>query len=84
MTHESVLLDNAAGDSSVAKRVLHSAALQLAGPQMATELAAEDSCEKLGRTPGGHGQAGPQLARLMKAVKQRAASLRVRRRRHMS
>ena len=67
----------------MAKRVLHSAVLQLAGPQVAIELAAEGSCEKLGRTLCRHGQAIPQLARLMKAVKQRAVSLRVRHRRQM-
>ena len=67
----------------MAKRVLHSAALQLAGPQAAIELAAEGSCEKLGRALGGHAQASPQLARLMQAVKQQAASLKVQQRRQM-
>ena len=67
----------------MAKRVLHSAALQLAGPQAAFELAAEGTCETLGRAPGGHVQASPQLARLMAAVKQEAASLKVQNRRQM-
>ena len=67
----------------MAKRVLHSAALQLAGPQAAFELATEGGCEKLGTALGGHAQASPQLARLMKAVKQQAASLKVRQRHQM-
>ena len=61
----------------MANRVLHSAALQLGGPQAATELAAEGSCENLGRALGGHAQASPQLTRLMRAVKRQAASLKV-------
>ena len=67
----------------MAQRVLHSAALQLAGPQAAVNLAAEGSCEKLGRALGGHAQASQQLARLRKAVKQQAASLKVRHLRQM-
>ena len=67
----------------MAKRVLHSAALQLAGPQAATELATGGSCEKLGTALGGRAQASLQLARLMQAVKQQAASLKVRHRHQM-